>query len=108
MLGLVKTVIVAHKDRFIRFGYDWFERFLKSNGVEIIVVNNEATSSEQELVNDLISIIHVFSCRIYGLRKYKNESKEMKRLLKSYKTEINPTSQQQQIINRTIGVQIRL
>ena len=38
MLGLVKTVIVAHKDRFIRFGYEWFERFLKSNGVEIIVV----------------------------------------------------------------------
>ena len=75
MLGLVKTVIVSHKDRFIRFGYDWFERFLKSNGVEIIVVNNEKASPEQELVNDLISIIHVFSCRIYGLRKYKNQIK---------------------------------
>ena len=73
MLGLVKTIIVAHKDRFIRFGYDWFERFLKSNGVEIIVVNNEKASPEQELVNDLISIIHVFSCRIYGLRKYKKQ-----------------------------------
>lgn len=73
MLGLIKTIIVAHKDRFIRFGYDWFERFLKSNGVEIIVVNNEKTSPEQELVNDLISIIHVFSCRIYGLRKYKKQ-----------------------------------
>ena len=73
MLGLVKTIIVAHKDRFIRFGYDWFERFLKSNGVEIIVVNNEKSSPEQELVNDLISIIHVFSCRIYGLRKYKKQ-----------------------------------
>ena len=73
MLGLIKTIIVAHKDRFIRFGYDWFERFLKSNGVEIIVVNNEKTSPEQELVNDLISIIHVFSCRIYGLKKYKKQ-----------------------------------
>lgn len=73
MLGLIKTVIVAHKDRFIRFGYDWFERFLKSNGVEIIVVNNDNASPEQELVNDLISIIHVFSCRIYGLRKYKKQ-----------------------------------
>lgn len=73
MLGLIKTIIVAHKDRFVRFGYDWFERFLKSNGVEIIVVNNEKTSPEQELVNDLISIIHVFSCRIYGLRKYKKQ-----------------------------------
>ena len=73
MLGSIKTIIVAHKDRFIRFGYEWFERFLKSNGVEIIVVNNEKASPEQELVNDLISIIHVFSCRIYGLRKYKKQ-----------------------------------
>ena len=68
MLGLVKTVIVAHKDKFIRFGYDWFERFLESNGAEIIVVNNDKSSPEKELVDDLISIIHVFSCRIYGLR----------------------------------------
>src|SRR5574344_2666022 len=73
MLGLVKTVIVAHKDRFIRFGYDWFERFLESNGAEIIVVNNDKSSPEKELVDDLISIIHVFSCRIYGLRKYKKQ-----------------------------------
>lgn len=73
MLGSIKTIIVAHEDRFIRFGYEWFERFLKSNGVEIIVVNNEKASPEQELVNDLISIIHVFSCRIYGLRKYKKQ-----------------------------------
>lgn len=73
MLGSIKTIIIAHKDRFIRFGYEWFERFLKSNGVEIIVVNNEKASPEQELVNDLISIMHVFSCRVYGLRKYKKQ-----------------------------------
>jgi len=73
MLGLVKMVIVAHKDRFIRFGFTWFERFLKSNGVELIVVNNETLSPEEEMIQDLISIIHVFSCRIYGLRKYKKK-----------------------------------
>ena len=83
MLGHVKTIIVAHKDRFIRFGYDWFERFLKSNGVEIIVVNNDTHSPEQELVNDLISIIHVFSCRIYGLRKYKKQIQEDEEIAKS-------------------------
>lgn len=81
--GLVKTVIIAHRDRFIRFGYSWFENFLKSNGVEIIVVNNEALSPEQELINDLISIIHVFSCRIYGLRKYKKQVEEDKDIVKS-------------------------
>lgn len=73
MLGTIKTIIIAHKDRFIRFGYQWFEQFLKSNGVEIIVVNNETLSPEEEMIQDLISIIHVFSCRIYGLRKYKKQ-----------------------------------
>ena len=72
----VKTVIVAHKDRFTRFGFDWFERFINKCGGEIIVVNNEKLSPQEELVQDLISIIHVFSCRIYGLRKYKKKLEE--------------------------------
>lgn len=76
MLGDVSKIIVAHKDRFIRFGFEWFEKFLKANGVEIIVVNNERLSPQEELVQDIISILHVFSCRIYGLRKYKQKIKE--------------------------------
>lgn len=72
----VKQILVAHKDRFIRFGYSWFDEFLKSYGVELVVVNNGKLSPEQELVQDLISITHVFSCRIYGLRKYKKKLKE--------------------------------
>lgn len=71
--GDVDKIIIAHKDRFIRFGFEWFERFLKKNNVDIVVVNNEKLSPQEELVQDLISIIHVFSCRIYGLRKYKKE-----------------------------------
>ena len=83
MHGLVKTIIIAHKDRFIRFGYEWFERFLKLNGVEIIVVNNETLSPQEEMVQDLINIIHVFSCRIYGLRKYKNRIEGDDEIVKS-------------------------
>ena len=71
--GQVSKIIITHKDRFIRFGYDWFERFFLNLGVEIILVNNEKLSPQEELVQDLISIIHVFSCRIYGLRKYKTK-----------------------------------
>lgn len=78
--GETGTVLIAHKDRFIRFGYDWFERFLKKCGTEIIVVNNEKLSLEQEMISDLISIIHVFSCRIYGLRKYKKTIREDREL----------------------------
>lgn len=67
----VQRIIIAHEDRFVRFGYEWFERFVQKHGAELIVVNNETLSPQEELTQDLISIIHVFSCRIYGLRKYK-------------------------------------
>ena len=73
MENKIDTIIVTHKDRFIRFGYDWFEHFLGKFNVKIIVVNNELLSPQEELVQDIISILHVFSCRIYGLRKYKKK-----------------------------------
>lgn len=72
----IKTIIISNKDRFIRFGYEWFEQFLLNYGVNIIVVNNDKLSPNEELIQDLISIIHVFSCKIYGLRKYKKSIKE--------------------------------
>ena len=95
-LGHISKIIVSHKDRFIRFGYEWFERFLQNNGVEIIVVNNETTSPEEELVQDLISIIHVFSCRIYGLRKYKKmvEDEEIANSLQNRNITIEGTDEQ--------------
>lgn len=69
----VKTIVITHKDRFIRFGYDWFERFCMRFHTTILVVNNEELSPQEELVQDIISILHVFSCRLYGLRKYKKQ-----------------------------------
>ncbi len=78
----VGTIIISHKDRFVRFGYDWFEKFLLKFNVKIIVVNNETLSPQEELVQDIISILHVFSCRLYGLRKYKKQIKEDEELEK--------------------------
>lgn len=83
MENKIDTIIVSHKDRFIRFGFEWFERFLGKFGVKIIVVNNELLSPQEELVQDIISILHVFSCRIYGLRKYKKKVKEDEEINKS-------------------------
>ena len=76
MTNEIGTIIITHKDRFIRFGFDWFERFLNKFGVKFIIVNNESLSPQEELVQDIISILHVFSCRIYGLRKYKKKIRE--------------------------------
>ena len=83
MTSEISTIIVTHKDRFIRFGFEWFERFLEKFNVKIVVVNNESLSPTEELVQDIISILHVFSCRINGLRKYKKKIKEDEEVEKS-------------------------
>ena len=58
----------------MRFGFSWFASFLeKMTGVQIIIAENIATTPEKELIEDLVAIIHVFSCRVYGLRKYKKK-----------------------------------
>ena len=71
--GEIEKVYITYKDRFVRFGFDWFERFCNHYNCEIVVINNPDTSPQKELIDDLISIIHVFSSRIYGLRKYKKD-----------------------------------
>lgn len=73
MQDKVDSIYVSYKDRFVRFGFEWFEQLCKKHQTNLIVVNNEETSPEQEIVDDLIAIIHVFSCRVYGLRKYKKK-----------------------------------
>lgn len=83
MQNEVNTIMITHKDRFIRFGYDWFERFLAKFNVNIIVVNNDSLSPQEELVQDIISILHRFSCRIHGLRKYKRKIREDEEVEKS-------------------------
>ena len=72
----VKTIVISNKDRFVRFGFDWFEKFYMKFNTKILVVNNEELSPQEELVQDIVSILHVFSCRLYGLRKYKKKIKE--------------------------------
>jgi len=69
----IKTIIVTHKDRFIRFGYDWFEKFCNKFNTTLVVVNNEELSPPEELVQDIVSILHMFSSRLYGLSKYKKQ-----------------------------------
>ena len=70
MENKIKMIFISHKDRFVRFGFDWFEKFCNMFNVEVVVVKNEKLSPHEELVQDIVSILHVFSCRLYGLRKY--------------------------------------
>lgn len=75
--GKIKSITIAHKDRLCRFGFELIEFLCDENDTKINIINDDRLSPEQELCQDLTSIIHVFSSRLYGLRKYKNKVKEM-------------------------------
>jgi len=59
-----------------RFGFDLVRHIAVGNGCEIVVVNQESLSPQEEMVEDLMAIVHTFSCRLDGMRKYKFAIKE--------------------------------
>jgi len=88
--GEVSTLIIAHNDRLVRFGYDLVTHLCAAHQCEIVVLNQETLSPEQEMVQDLMTIIHCFSSRLYGLRNYR---KSLKEALASDGTSTQDTSQ---------------
>ncbi len=74
--GQIEQVCVAHKDRLARFGFDYLDHVAQRNGCHITVANSETLSPQQELVEDLLAIVHTFSCRLYGLRRYEKQMKD--------------------------------
>lgn len=68
--GTIEQVVVAHKDRFARFGFSLFEWIFKQHDSELVCDTKSETSEQQELADDLMAIITVFSSRYYGRRKY--------------------------------------
>lgn len=73
MRGAVVTLVVAYRDRLARFGSQIIEFVLQQSGGQLVVLNEVSLSPEQELTTDLLTILHVFSCRLHGLRKYKTQ-----------------------------------
>ena len=70
--GKICKLVIAHKDRLVRFGYELIEDLIKeySNG-EIIVLNaKEYKKPEDELVNDVLQIMNVYVAKMNGLRRY--------------------------------------
>ena len=72
--------MVAHQDRLARFGFELIEWLAKQNGGEIVVLDESSCSPEQELTQDILSILHTFSCRLSGLRKYRDKIEKDKSL----------------------------
>jgi predicted site-specific integrase-resolvase len=75
--GKVKTVVVENKDRLCRFGFELLELLFLKYGASIKVVSNEDNKTyEQELTEDLLSIIHHFSMKSYSHRRRLNKMKQ--------------------------------
>lgn len=68
--GDVAEIVVAHRDRLCRFGFELVEWIVGQNGGKVVVLGDLESSPQRELVNDLVSVIHAFACRIPELRKY--------------------------------------
>ena len=73
-------LVVAHGDRLARFGGEVIQFLVEQNGGEVVVLDKTIYSPEEELTADLLAILHVFSRRMYGLRRYRDQIKEDRNL----------------------------
>ena len=80
----VDLIVVLYKDRLLRFGFELVEYFASLNNVKMLVLDKVDKNQDQELVEDLVQIITVFSCKIQGKRKSKT-----KKLLDDFSQKIN-------------------
>ena len=71
----IEKIVILYKDRLIRFGYELIENLCEKYGTTIEIIDNTERTEEQELVEDLIQIVTVFSCRLQGKRA--NKAKKM-------------------------------
>ena len=84
--GNIKRLILTHKDRLLRFGSEIIFSLCEKQNVQIIIINDDDNnkSFEEELAEDVLEIITVFSARLYGSRSHKN-----KKLLKGLRNVIS-------------------
>ncbi|ABQ28936.1 Resolvase, N-terminal domain (plasmid) [Acidiphilium cryptum JF-5] len=72
--GSVGRLVIAHKDRLLRFGADLVFAICEAKNVEVVILNQgEDTTFEEDLAKDVLEIITVFSARLYGSRSHKNQ-----------------------------------
>ena len=76
--GNVKEVVVASRDRLCRFAFELLEYILKQRGVQLTVLDSKDASAEEELSDDLLSIVQIFCCRKNGKRRYASRSQNAK------------------------------
>jgi len=76
MRGDKLRLVVAHRDRLARFGFDLIKFIIEANSGRFLVLSEDALSPAEELTKDLLNILHVFSCRMHGLGNYKSQVRQ--------------------------------
>jgi predicted site-specific integrase-resolvase len=71
--GNIEEIVITNKDRLCRFGFELFESIITTNNGSIMVLYDEDKSPNEELVEDVLSIITVFSAKLYGRRSHRNK-----------------------------------
>ena len=69
----VGRIIVEYKDRLTRIGYNYIDVLIRQRGVEVVVINLANTDND-DLLQDLASIIYSFCARLYGKRRAKQKA----------------------------------
>ena len=69
----IDTLVLTHKDRLLRFGSDLLINVANHFNVKTIILNEKKSTFEEELANDVLEIITVFSSKLYGSRSHKNK-----------------------------------
>ena len=67
----VTKIVILYKDRLLRFGFELIETLASLHGCKIEIIDNTERTEQQELVEDLVQIITVFSCKLQGKRAHK-------------------------------------
>jgi len=75
--GKVNDVVIVHKDRLCRFGYDLIEDIIHkySNGKIVVIGTTKEKEPKEELVDDVLQIMNIFVAKINGIRKYEKNNK---------------------------------
>ena len=86
----VETLVIHYRDRLLRFGFEMFEELSSMNNFKIVIVDDSESdkTKEQEFAEDLISIVHHFSMKLYGSRNYKKKISASVKNLEEIKDEI--------------------
>jgi predicted site-specific integrase-resolvase len=74
--GDIQCLVVAHKDRLARFGFELIEWLCEKFDCKLVVLYQQKYSPQAELVQDMLSVVHCFSSRVYGLRKYEKQLRQ--------------------------------